>query len=148
MQQIKKEEALKQIDQLKSEISKLEKIIQTPENLFDRLKTFQHVLTEYDNMRREDNRLKQYNYPLSKYDRIEILGIVLNQGWKPNWNNDNERKYYPYFIQNKTNGWSVDVGCDSSDSVCSVVLYKDEDAARFAGTKFIDLYIPILNQEQ
>ena len=38
--------------------------------------------------------------------KAAIITEALNEGWKPNWDNGNERKWYPYFDM-RTNSFSL-----------------------------------------
>lgn len=40
---------------------------------------------------------KIHQLALIAHYKLIIIAQVLNDGWQPNWSDDNERKYFPYF---------------------------------------------------
>lgn len=77
------------------------------------------------------------------------IARVLNEGWQPDWNNDDERKYYPWFDMETYPdqvgsgvGFSFVVyGCvGSCSAVGARLVFKTSELANFAGTKFLDVY--------
>lgn len=79
---------------------------------------------------------------------IKLILIIraLNQGWKPDWNDDDEYKYYPWWDmeQSKSNptGFGLlSVDCFSTgSSVGSRLCFKSEELAQYAAKQFTDLY--------
>jgi len=73
---------------------------------------------------------------------IYAMVHVLNQGWKPNYSDTNERKWYPYF--SVSSGFVFDLsGCalSCSDADCGFRLcLKNEKLANFAGKTFLNEY--------
>lgn len=72
--------------------------------------------------------------------KLVIITKALNEGWKPNWNNSNEYKRYPYF--DMRNGFSFDsVSYHSRYSrVSSRLCFRTEALAQHAVKQFPDLY--------
>lgn len=78
-------------------------------------------------------------------EKIDIISEVYNNGWKPNFDDHNERKYYPYFTKQKAGSWrfyAVYYGCYSFGG--AVGLYKTEKIAQFVGERFKDIYIEVI----
>lgn len=84
---------------------------------------------------------------------LETITEALNEGWKPNWNDTNEYKYYPWFyIEPNTNGACAGLSCTAASSaatnsdayVGSRLCFHDSDTARYAGRQFTKLYEQIL----
>ncbi len=75
--------------------------------------------------------------------KLTIIARALNGKWKPDWNNTNQWKHYPWFYMGSAGaGFRLGVcvfGCDSSD-VGSRLVFKDEKTAEYAATQFVDLY--------
>ena len=75
------------------------------------------------------------------YHKLTIIAKALNEGWKLNWNNKDEYKYYPYFYY-EGNAFcycvSYFIGCYCS--VGSALVYKNSELAKYAGIKFKKLY--------
>jgi len=78
--------------------------------------------------------------------KLSIIAEALNEGWIPNWNNEQEYKYVPVFDMrtSATKGVSfvyVDTLWNHTHSVVgSPLCYKTNDLAYFIANYFIDLY--------
>lgn len=77
------------------------------------------------------------------YDKIKLIVKTLNEGWKPNWRDENEYKYYPYFRFDKSAGrfsyYAYHCHAVGSD-VGSRLVFKSQKLAEFAGKLFIEIY--------
>jgi hypothetical protein len=74
--------------------------------------------------------------------KLVIITEALNDGWKPNWKDSNEWKYYPWFDMSSPSGPAFD-GCDywySISTVGSRLCFKSEELAEYAGKQFQKLY--------
>lgn len=85
--------------------------------------------------------------------KLETIAAALNEGWKPDWNNTDQYKYYPYFyIQENANGASAGLSCAYTDAsaastsanIGSRLCFYASRLARYAGNQFTDLYEQIL----
>jgi hypothetical protein len=76
------------------------------------------------------------------YKKIKVIVRALNEGWKPDWTNDDEYKYYPWFNLSSGSGLSYGDYVDrySISSVGSRLCFKSSELAEYAGKQFIDLY--------
>ena len=79
----------------------------------------------------------------------KIITIIkaLNEGWKPNWSNSSEDKYYPYFYQSPSGFGFSGAYCDfwnASTSVGSRLCLKTEKLALYVGKQFEDIYKDII----
>lgn len=79
------------------------------------------------------------------YKVIKAVIEVLNEGWKPNWSDYNDRKYMPWFEEKKPGfGLSYDVCADwtSHTTVGSRLCYKSrelcEHGVKLLGTYYTD----------
>jgi hypothetical protein len=73
--------------------------------------------------------------------KLVIIAKALNEGWKPDWTDWYENKYYPGFVFR--GGRFVFCGvCYSytSSYLGSRLCYKDRATAEYAGKQFEDLY--------
>ena len=71
-----------------------------------------------------------------------IICDVLNEGWKPNWDDSNERKWNPVFDMRAGVGFSrshYDYW-RTSTNVGSRLCFKSEELAKYAATQFVDIY--------
>lgn len=75
------------------------------------------------------------------YCKLKVIIEALNEGWKPDWNNTNEPKYYPWFYMNKPGFllYFVYAYYDRS-SVGSRLCFQKREVAEYAVNQFIDLY--------
>lgn len=86
--------------------------------------------------------------------KLETIAAALNEGWKPDWNNTDQYKYYPYFyIQENAKGKGSAGLSDASTysaasytyaSFGSLLCFYASRLARYAGNQFTDLYEQIL----
>lgn len=86
--------------------------------------------------------------------KLETIAAALNEGWKPDWNNTDQYKYYPYFyIQENAKGkgsaglscaGTTDAAATALASVGSRLCFYASRLARYASNQFTDLYEQIL----
>ena len=80
--------------------------------------------------------------------KIVIIVEAVNEGWQPNWADNNEWKYelWPDVIEDKSkpSGFGLSYGdydvWGTTTSVGSRLCFKNSDLAKYAGTKFAKLY--------
>jgi len=139
MTAINKTEALKRLSILESETKELRKIIDAPVNITDRVKTFQDACNvlgiTWDGA---PSVLKQPDEVA--YGQLKIIVGALNEGWTPDWNNNSEYKYYPWFKMDR--GFvlnDVDYHCTDTH-VGSRLCFKNEQLAEYAAKQFLSIY--------
>lgn len=76
---------------------------------------------------------------------IKLCTIIeaLNEGWRPNWDNEEERKYYPYFNMPPSSFAFCGSFCDYSDAHAgsgSRLCLKSKELSDYCGTQFLDLW--------
>ena len=86
--------------------------------------------------------------------KLETIAAALNEGWKPDWNNTDQYKYYPYFyIQENAKGKgsaglsfasAINAATYSAAYIGSRLCFYALRLARYAGNQFTDLYEQIL----
>lgn len=92
--------------------------------------------------------------------QLETITEALNEGWKPNWADTDEYKYYPYFYievsevqtEDDTHGALAGLSYANTYSTASSTLayfgsrlcFHDRETARYAGRTFTNLYAQIL----
>jgi hypothetical protein len=77
--------------------------------------------------------------------KLMIIAEALNEGWKPNWDNYDEYKYYPWFDMEGSSSGSGFSFCDcdgwiTGSSVGSRLCFKSRELAKYIGETFVDLY--------
>lgn len=118
-------------------------------NLKDRIKTYQDVLAELKTilLDKSDFRyLPEFQQIRALYTHyMENIIKVFNGNWKPDFTNSAQRKYYCYFVRERS-GWSLYiVGSNGGySSLGSGFYFKNEEDARYVGKQFIDIWSKIL----
>lgn len=76
------------------------------------------------------------------YKKLKIVVKAINQGWEPDWDNTDQRKYWPYFKLSSGFGFSSAVCIYGSTYtyVGSRLCFETEEKCKYAATQFIDLY--------
>ena len=76
------------------------------------------------------------------YRMLKLLTRTLNEGWTPNWNEEDEYKYVPYFYMDDASGFGYDDyhSWITSSSVGSRLCFKTKDLAIYAGKTFKNTY--------
>ena len=81
------------------------------------------------------------------YHKLTVITRALNNGWKPNWDDQNEWKYYPLFRYVNA-GLSYATTANSATITSAVIgsrlCFYASRLARYAGNQFTDLYEQIL----
>lgn len=74
--------------------------------------------------------------------KLTIITRALNEDWKPDWNNSNERKYYPWFTMDSGRGFGLlDVAYHAGHSdVSGWLVYESEELCRYSATQFKDIW--------
>ena len=100
MSNINKEEAIKEIAELKLQLARLEAVINVPQSITDLVFDFDSaclVLGESIKEKLEDikNTPKRLTHIIAEL-KLEIIIQALNEGWVANWQDKNEYKYFPW----------------------------------------------------
>ena len=76
------------------------------------------------------------------YKKLVIIIRAINQGWKPNWNNSSEKKWWPWFNLSSGFGFSSSYYYDASTgaTVGSRLCFESQEKCDYAATQFIDIY--------
>lgn len=72
--------------------------------------------------------------------KLQQIEKLFNGSWVKDFNNSNQRKYYPYF-EKRSSGWLVhSVHGYRCSSRAGAAFYKDEQTAKYCGSTFINIY--------
>lgn len=91
---------------------------------------------------------EKHRLAINAHYQLVIIAEALNEGWKPNWNDQSEYKWFPWFTvkasKNKPSGSGLSfygaVNWSSNAGVGSRLCYKSREIAEYAGTHFKELY--------
>lgn len=74
------------------------------------------------------------------FRKLKVIIQALNEGWKPNWKNSDEYKYFPWW--NMENGFSLTYVNDYylCTAVPSCLCFTNEDLANYAAKQFLSIY--------
>ena len=118
---------------------------EVPISITERIKTFKDII-------RLSGKPASYfkDKSLSKdelgYRKVKTIASVYNEGWKADYGDSNQKKWYPFFQYDKPNssfgfsdtyydGWATHA--DGGSPLC---VFKNEKLAKDAGIKFIKEY--------
>ena len=81
--------------------------------------------------------------------KIIVVVEALNEGWKPNWEDGNEAKYFPWFYM--SGGVFVFGNTDYRYSFAfagngSRLCFKTRELARYAGEQFLEIWTAIIQK--
>ena len=119
------------------------KLKEKPKKVTDRIKTVSDVLADHGLTEEEfDEQCDGIDDDEVAYRILKMLAKSLNEGWTPNWNNDNEYKYYAWFYMGGSSGFRFrGYGYRGSLSdVGSRLCFKSYELAEYAGKQFTDVY--------
>jgi hypothetical protein len=76
------------------------------------------------------------------YEKAKLVAKAINQGWVPDWNNTNQRKWWPWFNLSSGFGFSLSY-CDYGDAYSAVgsrLCFESEEKSNYAGKQFLKIY--------
>ena len=76
------------------------------------------------------------------YKKLKIIVAAINNGWKPDWTNSNQHKFYPWFSLSSGSGLSghAYVYIYSTSDVGSHLCYESSDKCKYAMEQFKSIY--------
>jgi hypothetical protein len=82
----------------------------------------------------------QHQKALLSHAKLVIIAEAVNDGWKPNWDDEDEYKYYPWFDMEKGFVfYSFDYDGQGSN-VGSRLCFRSREIAMYVGKQFKGLY--------
>lgn len=126
------------------------------EEIIDRVKTYEDAckVLGVEPINEQNAKAQGFRSDEIARRKLETIAAALNEGWKPDWNNTDQYKYYPYFyIQENAKGkGSAGLSCASTANTAadtyayigSRLCFYASRLARYAGNQFTDLYEQIL----
>lgn len=120
-----------------------------PKEITERIKSIDDAIAElgeHDNeviQLRKLEGIKIANHILNNQLAV-IIAKALNEGWEPDWGDNNEYKYYPWFNMGGSSGSGFSffdyVYVYSGSAVGSRLCFKSSDLAEYAAEQFKELY--------
>lgn len=117
------------------------------DNITDRVKSFEdacQVLGISTNVPEVKGLPRKHQKAIIANYKLIVIAEALNEGWKPNWQDSDEYKYYPWFDMSNPAG----VGYSHTDRTASAtaayvgsrLCLKNRELAIYFGQTFTDLF--------
>ena len=112
----------------------------------DRIKTYEDACAELGITPIDESVLLSNGFTKDEiaYRKIKTITEALNEGWKPNWNDENQKKWIPWFYPNSSSGFvffSTYYDCSAAFAGYGLRLcFKSDELATYAGKQFTELY--------
>lgn len=117
-----------------------------PELKYNNMENYKQIKTYEDALKvlgKEDfNHENLYPREIARR-KLEIIIEALNEGWKPDWKNYSQLKWYPYFHESSDSikcTISINSPTNTTTYINTHLCCKDEKTADYAGRQFLDLY--------
>ena len=118
-------------------------------SIIEKIKTFEDAMEATG--RKEVPDFSSFPEEMRKYFealfKMVVIVEALNEGWKPDWDNYNECKYYPWFDMSPSS-FAFDVSdCDRGSASAgsgSRLALKSEQLANYCGKQFLELWKEML----
>lgn len=147
-----KKEALKRLASIEDETKKLRAIIDAPVNIIDRIKSYEdaceylEIETTLPYPNPKNNRQESSN----AFHMLDIITEALLEGKTLNWEDSNEKKWYPWFNEYKSgSGFRFD--CSYYDwsytnfNFGARLCVDTKEKSDYLGTHFLPLINKLLN---
>lgn len=113
----------------------------------DRVKTFEDAcqvlgITPDDVLHAAHSEyLKKDIASINAYQKLIIITRALNEGWEPNWNDEDEYKHYPWFYFNRPGFRFFSAAyLYTGSAVGSRLCFRSSELAEYAASQFLDIY--------
>jgi len=118
------------------------------QSITDRIKTFEDVLEEL-NLSPIDFKVGCEYLEIDEvaYRKLRLIVQCLNEGWKPDFTDEQEYKYYPWFEVNPAGSayaHSTHVPSYALATIGSRLCFKSRELALYAGKTFEKIYTDYL----
>lgn len=117
------------------------------DNITDRVKSFEdacQVLGISTNVPEVKGLPRKHQKAIIANYKLIIIAEALNEGWKPNWQDSDEYKYYPWFDMSNPAGVGFSnaayAASDTFASFGSRLCLKNRELAIYFGQTFTDLF--------
>lgn len=117
------------------------------DNITDRVKSFEdacQVLGISTNVPEVKGLPRKHQKAIIANYKLIIIAEALNEGWKPNWQDSDEYKYYPWFDMSNPAGVgdssALNTASYTAASIGSRLCLKNRELAIYFGQTFTDLF--------
>ena len=111
----------------------------------ERVKTYEDACKELGRQPYNEDQLMKLGLTKNDiaYQKMVVIVEALNEGWKPDWNDSNERKCFPWFWMSPSS-FAFDAsccGCGFADAGSgSRLKLKSDELAEYCGKQFVDIW--------
>lgn len=117
------------------------------DNITDRVKSFEdacQVLGISTNVPEVKGLPRKHQKAIIANYKLIVIAEALNEGWKPNWQDSDEYKYYPWFDMSNPAGVGYSstnvTASDTYARIGSRLCLKNRELAIYFGQTFTDLF--------
>lgn len=117
------------------------------DNITDRVKSFEdacQVLGISTNVPEVKGLPRKHQKAIVANYKLIIIAEALNEGWKPNWQDSDEYKYYPWFDMSNPAGvgysFTSNTASHTYAAIGSRLCLKNRELAIYFGQTFTDLF--------
>lgn len=117
------------------------------DNITDRVKSFEdacQVLGISTNVPEVKGLPRKHQKAIIANYKLIVIAEALNEGWKPNWQDSDEYKYYPWFDMSNPAGvgysYTNNAASNTSADFGSRLCLKNRELAIYFGQTFTDLF--------
>lgn len=117
------------------------------DNITDRVKSFEdacQVLGISTNVPEVKGLPRKHQKAIIANYKLIVIAEALNEGWKPNWQDSDEYKYYPWFDMSNPAGvgfsYTSFAASFTAASIGSRLCLKNRELAIYFGQTFTDLF--------
>lgn len=117
------------------------------DNITDRVKSFEdacQVLGISTNVPEVKGLPRKHQKAIIANYKLIVIAEALNEGWKPNWQDSDEYKYYPWFDMSNPAGVGYSAtdysASDTDANFGSRLCLKNRELAIYFGQTFTDLF--------
>lgn len=117
------------------------------DNITDRVKSFEdacQVLGISTNVPEVKGLPRKHQKAIIANYKLIVIAEALNEGWKPNWQDSDEYKYYPWFDMSNPAGvgysYTYAAASNTTANIGSRLCLKNRELAIYFGQTFTDLF--------
>lgn len=115
------------------------------QKITDRIKNYEDACKELGIEPIDYDEMKDAGFTQDEilYRKIKTITQALNEGWKADWNDSDQYKWYPWFKMSSGGFVFYDTNCGRSVAHAgnaSRLCFKSDELATYAGKQFLQLY--------